>query len=88
MSSSPSSHFAGRSRRRLLAWVVFGVVGLGTGAVWATGFATVTGANGTVAGSPAVTRTDAVTATSALAGTTTTVTPLAYAWTVNLQVSR
>jgi len=81
MSSSPSSHFAGRSRRRLIAWVVFGVVGLGTGAVWATGFASVTGANGATAASPAVTKTDAVTATSALVGTTTTVSPLAYAWT-------
>jgi hypothetical protein len=46
MSSIDSTHTAiprSRSRRRLAAWLAFGAVGLATGAVWATGFATTGG---------------------------------------------
>jgi hypothetical protein len=75
---SPSGH--PRSRRRLAVWLAFGAAGLATGAVWATGYASNTGANGTAVGSPAVTKTDAVPATSALSSTVTSVTPPAYAW--------
>jgi hypothetical protein len=35
------------SRKRLAAWMTFGVAGLATGAVWATGFAEVGGTTGT-----------------------------------------
>ena len=69
-----------RSRRRLAAWLGFGAVGLATGAVWASGFASVSGANGATAGSPALTKTAPTTATSALSATTTAVTPLAFDW--------
>jgi hypothetical protein len=50
------------------------------GAVWATGFATNSGANGTIAGSSAVTKSTPAAATSALSGTADPVTPLAFAW--------
>ena len=45
-----------RSRRRLAAWLAFGAVGLATGAVWATGFTSFTGTQGTVVESPAMTK--------------------------------
>lgn len=80
MSSIDPSNSAPRSRRRLGAWLAFGAVGLATGAVWASGFASVSGANGTAGGSPALTKTAPSTATSALTGTTVAVTPLAFAW--------
>jgi hypothetical protein len=80
VSSIDPSHPAPRSRRRLAAWLAFGAVGLATGAVWASGFASVSGANGTAAGSPALTKTAPTTATSALSGTTVAVTPLAFDW--------
>jgi hypothetical protein len=80
VSSIDPSNSAPRSRRRLAAWLAFGAVGLATGAVWASGFASVSGANGTAAGSPALTKTAPATATSALSGTTAAVTPLAFAW--------
>jgi hypothetical protein len=69
-----------RPRRRLAAWLAFGAIGLATGAVWATGFASISGANGATAVSPAVTKSDAVTATSALNGTVTPVSALVYDW--------
>jgi hypothetical protein len=65
---------------KVAAWLAFGAVGLGGGAVWATGFATGSGANGATAISPALTKTAPSTATSALAGTTTAVTPLSFDW--------
>jgi hypothetical protein len=81
VSSIPASSPAPkRNRRRLTAWLAFGAVGLATGAVWASGFAQGTGANGATAGSPALTKTAPTTATSALASTTTAVTPLAFDW--------
>ena len=79
VSSIPASP-ARNHRRRLTAWLAFGAVGLATGAVWASGFASGTGANGTTAISPALAKTAPTTATSALSGTTTAVTPLAFDW--------
>jgi hypothetical protein len=80
VSSIDPSTSAPRSRRRLAAWLAFGAVGLATGAVWASGFASVSGANGATAGSPALTKTAPTTATSALSATTVAVTPLAFDW--------
>jgi len=68
------------SRRRLAAWLAFGAVGLASGAVWATGFASGSGANGTTAISPALTKTAPSTATSALSGTVTKVSDLSFDW--------
>jgi hypothetical protein len=78
--SSPASSSARRHRRRLTAWAAFGAVGLATGAVWASGFASVSGANGTTVISPALTKTAPTPATSALASKATAVTPLAFDW--------
>jgi hypothetical protein len=72
--------FRKSSRSRLVAWLAFGAAGLATGAVWASGFASGSGANGATAISPALTKTAPSTATSALSGTTTAVTPLAFDW--------
>jgi len=80
VSSIPSSPARKSSRGRLAAWLAFGAVGLATGAVWASGFASGTGANGATAISQALTKTAPSTATSALASTTTAVTPLAFDW--------
>jgi hypothetical protein len=80
VSSFSSSSRPRRSRRRLATWLAFGAAGLATGAVWATGFASVTGANGTAAASPVLTKTAPAAATSALSGAVTAVTPLAFAW--------
>jgi hypothetical protein len=41
-----------RSRRRLAAWLGFAAAGIATGAVWATGFASIGGATGTDVASP------------------------------------
>ena len=80
VSSIPSSPVRKSSRGRIAAWLAFGAVGLATGAVWASGFASGSGANGTTAVSPALTKTAPTTATSALSGTTTAITPLSFDW--------
>jgi len=80
VSSIPSSPVRQSSRGRIAAWLAFGAVGLATGAVWASGFASGSGANGTTAVSPALTKTAPTTATSALSGTTTAITPLSFDW--------
>jgi len=77
-SDSHSSHT--RSRRRLAVWLAFGAVGLATGAVWATGFATGTGANGVTDPSPALTKTAPSPATAALLGKVTAPTALSFDW--------
>jgi len=70
MSTFDSPHPRSRSRRRLAAWLAFGAVGLATGAVWATGFATVgEGSTGNNVTSPALTRTDPAAQADRLAGT-------------------
>jgi hypothetical protein len=69
-----------RSRKRLAAWLAFGAVGLATGAVWATGFSTVTPTNGTAAASPALVKASPAGVTSELNGKVTTVDALDFDW--------
>jgi hypothetical protein len=64
----------------MAAWLAFGAVGLATGAVWATGFDSVSGANGTTGGSPALAKTAPQIATSALSGTVSDDTALSFDW--------
>ena len=52
MSSSTQNAPRRRSRRRLAAWLGFAAAGIATGAVWATGFASIGGATGTETDSP------------------------------------
>jgi hypothetical protein len=54
MSSTETTPRVRRNRRRLAAWLGFAAVGIATGAVWATGFASIGGATGTDAASPIV----------------------------------
>jgi hypothetical protein len=77
VSSTPTSS---KSRKRLAAWLAFGAAGLATGAVWASGFATATGANGTTGESPAMAKTAPTPATSALATTVSRVNDLSFDW--------
>jgi len=53
-SFDPSSPSPSKTRRRLAAWAAFGVAGLATGAVWASGFGSSTGVNDATAISPAL----------------------------------
>ncbi|MFL5886116.1 MAG: hypothetical protein ACJ77M_13685 [Thermoleophilaceae bacterium] len=81
-STSKNRRGAGRSRRRLIAWLAFGAVGILMGAVWATGFASIGGAtNGTPAASPAFTSGGASDQNSALAGLVTPGSNLSVTWT-------
>ena len=66
--------------RRLAAWLAFGAVGLATGAVWASGFASISAGNGNTDPSPAVTKGTPAVATSSLSGTVTDETPLSFDW--------
>ena len=67
-------------RPRIAAWLAFGATGLATGAVWATGFASVSAGNGTAGESPAMAKTAPAASTSALTGTVTTVDPIVFDW--------
>jgi hypothetical protein len=69
-----------KPRRRLAAWLAFGAAGLACGAVWATGFASVGGANGTNAASPIVAPTDPAAHAPALNGVVTAGSPLTVDW--------
>lgn len=69
-----------KSRRRLAAWLAFGVAGLATGAVWASGFASATGANDATLESPAMAKTAPLVDTDALDTKATKVADLAYDW--------
>ncbi len=69
-----------RSRRRLVAWLAFGVIGLALGAVWATGFIGFTAANGATAESPAMAKGTPAVATSDLASVATQVNDLTFDW--------
>ncbi len=70
------------AKRGLTAWLAFGAVGLATGAVWASGFATSTGNNRTGGSveSPALAKTASAVNTSALNGKATAVDPLEFDW--------
>ena len=80
MSSIPTPPSTARRGRRLAAWLAFGAVGLATGAVWATGFDSVSGTNGTPGASPALAKTAPDPATSALSGKVTDDTALTFDW--------
>jgi hypothetical protein len=69
-----------RNRRRLAAWLAFGAAGLATGAVWATGFNTVTPTNGTTAGSPALVKAVPGVTASELANKVSAVDALDFDW--------
>jgi hypothetical protein len=70
----------GKTRRRMAAWLAFGAVGLATGAVWATGFASSTGVSNAMTDSAALTKTAPVDDPSHFAGVTTDVSPLTIDW--------
>jgi hypothetical protein len=76
VSSIDPSNSPPRSRRRLAAWLAFGAVGLATGAVWATGFASAGGSSSGRVTSPALARTAPVDQVDRLAGTVVVDTPL------------
>ena len=67
-------------RRGLAAWLAFGAAGLATGAVWATGFASVGGANGTNDPSPIVAPSAPASHSPNLAGVVTAGSPLTVDW--------
>jgi len=69
-----------RTRRRLAAWAAFGAVGLATGAVWATGFASSTSVSNAMTDSAALTKTAPVDDPSHFLGVTTDVGPLTIDW--------
>jgi hypothetical protein len=79
-SFDPSSPSPSKSRRRLAAWAAFGVAGLATGAVWASGFAQATGVNDATAISPALAKGAPAVVTSPLAGTVTAGADLPFDW--------
>jgi hypothetical protein len=81
MSSIDSPSTPRRPRRRLAAWLAFGAIGLATGAVWATGFASTTAVVGTHTGSAAVTKTNPAAPIDSLANVASEVTPLAFDFT-------
>jgi hypothetical protein len=78
--SSNDSHAPSKSRRRLAAWLAFGAAGLATGAVWATGFASVGGATGGDVASPIVDPSDPAPHTAALASAITPGSDLTVDW--------
>jgi hypothetical protein len=69
-----------KPRRRLAAWLAFGAAGLACGAVWATGFASVGGANGTNVASPIVAPAAPAAHAPALNGVITAGSPLTVDW--------
>jgi len=76
-----NSHHSTKPRRRgLAAWLAFGAVGLATGAVWATGFASVGGATGTNGPSPIVAPSAPASHNPALSGVVTAGSPLTVDW--------
>jgi hypothetical protein len=80
MPHSTSTGTTRRSRRRLAIWLAFAALGVSMGAVWATGFATIGGANGTNAASPPLSSSDPAAHTSDLAGTATAGSDLTVDW--------
>jgi hypothetical protein len=80
MRGNSSTNVARRSRRRLVAWLTFAAVGISMGAVWATGFASIGGANGTNGSSPSVTSSNPPQHTPELSGLVTAGSPLTVDW--------
>jgi hypothetical protein len=77
---SNSQHTTKPRRRGLAAWLAFGAAGLATGAVWATGFASVGGATGTNDPSPIVAPSTPAAHSAALSGVITAGSPLTVDW--------
>jgi hypothetical protein len=75
-----SIHTPKPRRRGLAAWLAFGAVGLATGAVWATGFASVGGQNGTNDPSPIVAPSAPASHAPNLSGVVTAGSPLTVDW--------
>lgn len=80
MSDLTPTVVARRSRRRLGIWLAFAVVGVSMGAVWATGFASISGNAGTDSGSSIVKTTGPSQPTSTLASTVTANSGWTVAW--------
>jgi hypothetical protein len=79
-SFDPSSPTPSKTRRRLAAWAAFGVAGLATGAVWASGFAQNTGVNDAQAISPALAKGAPTVAASPLENVVTQGADLPFDW--------
>jgi hypothetical protein len=69
-----------RRRRRLAAWLTFAVVGIATGAVWATGFASIGGATGTNGNAPILAPSAPAAHTPYLQGAVTAGSPFTVDW--------
>ncbi|MEA2143501.1 MAG: hypothetical protein QOI64_1931 [Solirubrobacteraceae bacterium] len=80
MTSTTSSTVVRKGRRRLVAWLSFAAVGIATGAVWATGFASVGGATGTTGVSPILAPSAPGAHTPDLQGAVTADDPLTVNW--------
>ena len=80
MSSIDSQHSSKPRRRGLAAWLAFGAVGLATGAVWATGFASIGGSTGSNDPSPIVAPSAPAAHNPSLAGVITAGSPLTVDW--------
>jgi hypothetical protein len=80
MSSNIISPAKRGNRRRLTAWLSFAAVGLATGAVWATGFASIGGATGTSGSSPMLAPSAPGAHTADLQGAVTAGSPLTVDW--------
>src|SRR4051812_22450153 len=79
MSDLTPTTVARRSRRRLAIWLGFAALGVSMGAVWATGFASITG-SGTPGTSPPVTASNPAAHVSDLAGLVNNDNNLAITW--------
>ena len=75
-----NTHTTKSRRRGLTAWIAFGAIGLATGAVWATGFASVGGATGTNDPSPIVAPSAPSSHAPSLQGVVTAGSPLTVDW--------
>ncbi len=79
-SSNQTTPRVRRNRRRLAIWLSFAAVGIATGAVWATGFASIGGATGTDGGSPILTPSAPADQPPDLAGSITAGSALTVNW--------
>jgi hypothetical protein len=80
MTSRNSTPAKRRNRRRLTAWLSFAAVGVATGAVWATGFASIGGATGTNGSAPILTPSAPGAHAPDLQGAVTAGSPLTVDW--------
>ena len=80
MNSTTAAPAAGRNRRRLIAWLSFAALGILTGAVWATGFASIGGATGANGASPILSPSNPSAHAPELQGAVTAGDPLTVDW--------